>query len=224
MVYVKAIIDEAKELRRNGSTLGEIASKFSISKSTASLWTSKETVSKRGMGRILERQNLARKRAFLTISKRRNLVQEKIMKKAKISIKKIDLSSPSLCKLLASIFLWTEGEKGSFRNIGFTNSDPLMVSTFLKLLRNSFRLDETKFRALVHIHEYHNEKKVIAYWTKITKIPISQFTKSYLKSHTAKRKKVDYMGCIRISYYDYKVARELASVYNMFANEFRGVG
>ena len=223
MSYPLKTIDEAKRLRRIGLSLGEIAVKFQISKSTASLWTSKEKLTKVGVKRIINRQNMARKKAFLTLEKKRNTVKKNIREKSKQTLNKIKLTLP-LSKLLSSIFIWTEGEKGDFGRLGFTNSDPLMVSTFLSLLRGSFHLNESKFRGLVHIHEYHSEKEIIRFWSEITKIPQNQFTKSYLKPHTGKRMRDNYMGSIHLSYYDYRVARELASVYNMFAKKLRGVG
>lgn len=223
MSYINKVKTDAKKLRQYGFSLSEIASKFQVSKSTASLWTSKEKISRQGKIRIRNRQDKARRKAFLTIAKRRKYIAKDISKKAKLTLDMINLSPP-LSKLIASIFLWTEGEKGDFGRVSFTNSDPLMISTFLFLLRASFPLDESKFRALVHIHEYHEEKEIIKYWARITKIPQRQFTKSYLKPHTAKRIRNDYMGCVHINYYDYKVARELASVYNMFAKKLRGVG
>lgn len=219
MAHSIKIVNQAKKLRRVGFSLGEIASEIHISKSTASNWTSKEKLTKLGIKRITKRQDEARKRAFSTMRKKRNIIKKKIWRKSKSTLKKIKLTT-SLCRLLSSIFLWTEGEKGNFTRLGFTNSDPTMISTFLFLLRKSFLLDESKLRALVHIHEYHNEKEVILFWSKITKISPKQFTKSYLKPHTGKRTRENYMGSIHINYYDYKVARELASIYNMFAEKF----
>jgi len=91
-----------------------------------------------------------------------------------------------------------------------------MVATFVKLIRNSYRLDESKFRVLIHIHEYHDESGIKDFWSKITNIPLTQFSKSYKKSNTGKRTRNNYMGTIRIRYYDYKIALELRSLYNTF--------
>ena len=76
-------------------------------------------------------------------------------------------------------------------------------------MRFSFKLDERKFRAMLHLHDYHNEKKII---------PISQFSKSYKKPHTGKRKREGYPGSTRIRYYYSKIALELRTIYNTFAD------
>ncbi len=94
------------------------------------------------------------------------------------------------------------------------NSDPNLIELFMKLIRLSFDLDEKKFRAMVHIHNYHNNDEVIKYWSAITNIPKLQFSKSYLKQNTEKRIRDGYMGCLRIRYYDYRIALELRAYYN----------
>ncbi len=105
----------------------------------------------------------------------------------------------------------------------FANSDAKTVSTFISLLYKSFQLDPGKFRALIHVHEYHNEKDIRDYWSRITGIPLAQFYKSYLKPNTRKRIREGYMGTISIRYYDYKVALELRWIYNVLTEKLGGV-
>lgn len=131
--------------------------------------------------------------------------------------------SKSLLKVLCSFLYWGEGNKsGSY--VAFINSDPEMIEVFMILLRKSFKLDEKKFRVLVHIHEYHHEENILNFWSKITDIPLSQFSKSYLKPNTKKRRRSGYMGSARIRYYDVKIVRELQALYNTVAQEIRAVG
>lgn len=125
------------------------------------------------------------------------------------------------CRLISAIMFWAEGSKDK-SSVTFVNSDPIMISTFIKLLRESFDVDESKFRALIHIHEYHDEEELKKFWSKTAEIPLSQFTKSYRKPHTKKRKRPGYRGCVAIKYYDYKVALRLFSTYNTFAGKILG--
>lgn len=97
-----------------------------------------------------------------------------------------------------------------------------MVVTFLKLIREGFLIDESKLRVLVHIHEYHNNDEIKFFWSSVTKIPLNQFHKSYLKPHTGKRIKEGYMGCVNINYFDSQVARQIKVLYNMFADTLTG--
>jgi hypothetical protein len=93
-----------------------------------------------------------------------------------------------------------------------------MVSVFVNLLRKSFDIDESKLRIMMQLHEYHNESETKQFWSVLTGIPKNQFSKTYLKPHTKKRIRLGYMGCIRVRYYDAKIALELRSLYNSFAN------
>jgi len=77
-------------------------------------------------------------------------------------------------------------------------------------------VDETKFRALIHLHEYHDESKQKKFWSDITKISENKFQKSYLKINTGKRIKENYPGCISIKYYDAKIFKELKALYKSF--------
>lgn len=94
-----------------------------------------------------------------------------------------------------------------------------MINVFITLLRQSYSLDESKFRALIHIHQYHNENQLKTYWSTLTNIPISQFSKSYQKPNTGKRKRNNYSGSLRIRYYDHKIAKDLSAIYNMFSRQ-----
>lgn len=73
----------------------------------------------------------------------------------------------------------------------------------------------------MHLHEYHIEKKQKNFWEKVTEIPAKQFHRSYLKPNTGKRKRLNYPGCVTVTYYNARVAKELATIYNAFVQ--RGV-
>ncbi len=129
--------------------------------------------------------------------------------------------SKDLAKLYCSLIWWCEGNKKT-TSLKFTNSDTTLISNFLYLLRLGFNINESKLRALVHIHEYHNDSVQKEFWSKITKIPLSQFQRSYKKPNTGKRYRENYPGCIVIVYYDSSVAKELEAIYNVFSKQ-RGV-
>ena len=210
MVHNMNIVNNAKELRHKGYSFGEIAKKLQIAKSTAHLWVNKVELDEKALRELNKKRILARLKALKVMKNIRELRRDKIKKQVIELINKIKLNK-EIKKLLCSFLYWGEGSKNT-NSLIFTNSDPLMIKSFLKLLRASFKLDERKFRGLVHVHEYHDEKEIKNYWSKITNIPLSQFSKSYLKPHTGKNIKKGYKGTISISYYDYKIALELSFV------------
>ena len=132
---------------------------------------------------------------------------------AKKILQQINLQDKNLSRVICSILFWAEGNK-DFSHIRFTNSDPVMISTFLHYFRQSYMLDETKFRACIHLHEYHNATEIHDFWSQVTHIPPGRFRKAYLKPHTGIRKKDGYKGCITIYYFDSFIAHELQALYN----------
>ena len=126
---------------------------------------------------------------------------------------KIDLHDKSITKIICAILFWAEGNK-DFSHIRFTNSGPKMIKTFLSYFRLSYDLDESKFRACIHLHEYHNSEEMHKYWSEVTSIPLNKFRKAYLKTHTGIRKKEGYKGCLTIYYFDSSIAHELEALYN----------
>lgn len=200
------IIEKAKYFRRNGFSLREISEKLGISKSTASLWLRHIMLSPEAEERISNLGIRGRVKAIETNRKKREAGDATIVQKVEsyfISVK-IDF------KIACSLLYWCEGAKHKLNSaVSFTNADPEMISYFLYLFRNSFNLNEKKFRALIHLHEYHNAEKQLNFWSEVTKIPASQFYKSYLKKNTGKNKKENYPGCINIRYADSKIYKEL---------------
>ena len=220
MKYSENLKERARELRSKGYSLNEISALLSIAKSTTSLWTSSAKLSPEGLARVKKRQEQAKDNAQRYFKQQRVY---KITQAQKIAIQimqKVDVSE-EISKLLCSFLYWAEGTK-SGSHLTFMNSDPLMIQTFLYLLRKAYRIDETKLRPLIHIHEYHNETKLKKYWSSITHIPVSQFYKSYQKPHTKKRIKAEYQGSISIRYYDAQIARELKTLYNRGAKIILG--
>lgn len=220
MAYSITTKENAISLRQQGYSIKEIAAKFNISNSTSSEWLTNVSLDDKALARLKQRRILGQYKARLTFSKKREDKHQKRQALIEQVLSKIELSK-ELCKLCCALLYWCEGNKGKDTLVRFTNSDPQLIKTFLSLLRKGFNIDESKFRALIHLHDYHKEKEQKAFWHKITKIPLKQFYRTYWKPNTGKRKHENYPGCIAISYYDAEVAKELTTLYNAFVQ--RGV-
>lgn len=217
MAYPIEFKNKAIQLRSLGYSLSEISQYFKISKNTASLWLNHITLNKKAQERLKKRHILGQYKSMKIAQTKRKKIVDLTQNKTISSLKQIP-QTKSLYKLLVSFLFWTEGGKSTDSYVYFINSDPKMVKLFVYLLRQSFKLNELKFRAMIHIHEYHNVSKQLKYWSKITNIPTKQFSKSYLKPNTGKRIRDGYQGSVRIRYYDYKIALELRSFYNSYVS------
>jgi len=173
----KAII-----LRRKGRSIKEIAKKVGVVKSTVSFWcrdielTSKqieELHKKMIKGSYKGRMKGAR------IQYERRI--KKIKKYDKEGIKQIGrLSNRDL--LIAGLALyWGEGSKKT-RGVSFSNSDPKIIKFAIKFLKRIFNINKNRLSAYIGINRIHKNRveEVENYWSKITRIPSEQFTKTTL--------------------------------------------
>ena len=204
----------ATMLRKKGFSLTEISEQLSISKSTASVWLSYIELSLQAQKRLEKKRILGQYKTVLLKRKVRIDQKQKAEEKATTDIRKLTMSQ-ELWKLFCALLWWCEGNKDTSM-IRFTSSDASLIQNFLYTLRSGFSIDESKFRALVHLHTYHDNTLQRRYWSKTTGIPLQQFHASFQKKNTGIRTKEDYQGCVAISYYDAKIAKELEALYNAF--------
>jgi len=205
-------------LRKRGHSLREIALMLSVSKSTVSLWVRDLQLNKEAEKRLLSLTNLARLRAIETNKFKKEAILSEIFLKVERDIGLVKRNI-ILDKIFCSLLFWGEGSK-SGSDLRITNSDPEFIRLFLMLLRASFSIDEGKFRAVLHLHQYHNIKNQKQYWSKITNLPVKLF-QVYIKKNTGKNKKENYQGCLSLRYYDYKIAIELKNYYQIFSKNMR---
>jgi len=101
-----------------------------------------------------------------------------------------------------------EGTKGHYRRIEFVNSDRFIVNKFLTFFQRYFSIHRNKWRCKVsYTNKTKNErfeKKLVDYWSKITRIPKENFVKTFFREGNPKAKK----GCAQI-YLPSSVFREV---------------
>lgn len=209
------IFKRAVALRKKGFSYREISHKLSISKSTASLWLKDIKLSPEAHKRINSLGIKGRKKGIETSKRKRQKEDKLIEKKVRDYFSDKDLTRIDP-KIACALLYWSEGTKEERnKRVSFINADHNMIKYFLYVFRKSFDIDERKFKALIHLHEYHNEKKQIEFWSSVTNIPRSQFNNSYIKSNTGKNKKKNYPGCVSVRYSDAKIYKELMLIIKM---------
>lgn len=203
-----ALKNKAIFLRKKGFSFREISEKLGMSKSTASLWLRDIKLSRKAKDRIIKLGVDGRDNSIKSVKNRIAKEDKKISERVTETISRCVLLKNDL-KLVCALLYWCEGGKTEKAQLTFINSDPELIRYFIDTLRKAFDIDEKRFRALLHVHEYHNTEKQIEFWSKITKIPKSQFTTPYKKPNTGKRIKKDYRGCISIRYYGREIRQEM---------------
>ncbi|OGI65252.1 hypothetical protein A3A95_03610 [Candidatus Nomurabacteria bacterium RIFCSPLOWO2_01_FULL_39_18] len=211
---------KAKKLRIKGYSVKELHQILGVSKSTVSGWIQGVKLSEKAQMRLRKNYTngqLASQKTIKEKTHQKNIIADNF---AREILSKMNYTTADLA-LLCSMIYFCEGNKSLKSLVTFTNSDPDLITTFIFLFRNSFKLDESKFRVLMHLHKYHNEKTEKDFWSKITKIPQNQFNKTYLKQNSGKYKKEGYQGCIKIYYGDVSIARKLRSIAKMFMERYK---
>lgn len=199
---------EAIKLRKKGCSFKEISDKLKVSKGTASLWLHNIELSKDAKDRIYRLGVDGRNKGNDSIKKRIKAEDDRILLDVKKTISECSLLKNDL-KVVCALLYWCEGGKTEKAKLSFINSDPILVKYFVDIFRRAFDVDETRFRPLIHLHGYHDINKQTKFWSEITKIPVSQFTKPYNKPNTGKRIKKNYQGCISVRYYGRQAREEM---------------
>ena len=125
-------------------------------------------------------------------------------------------------KLAGIMLYWGEGYKTiKSKGIDFANSDVSMIVAFINFLRQICGVDERRLRVLLYCYSNQNPESLIDFWSKLTKIPKSQFTKPYVRHdfHPDKEGKMKY-GMVHIRYSDKKLLTLLLEWIDEFKREY----
>lgn len=110
-------------------------------------------------------------------------------------------------KAIGVMLYWGEGTKKGF-TVALANSDPIMVKVYLKFLREICGVDEKRLRVGLHYYKDHDPKKLVAFWSGITKIPQNQFDRPFL--HFAGKgsyKSKSQYGTVAVRYSDLRLLK-----------------
>lgn len=220
MKHSLAIKHNAGQMRRDGISIPEIAGKLGIAKSTVSVWVSPIPLPKNIRDRLTDSSAKGAAKGLQVMKARRELIKIEDIREAEKNVQTIINSGQNkyFWRFCAALIFWCEGSKRHLSGgVVLANSDPQLVKLFLHALRSGFEINEKRFAALIHLHEYHDEKRQLKFWSKVTQIPLSQFMRSYKKPHTRIRQRENYPGCISLRYRDAALARKLDALYHAIA-------
>jgi len=192
--YSQNTVQKTRNLRQKGISFEKIAKRFEISEHTIRRWCTD-----------IPSDNPYHTRSLL--------IKKGFRENGEKVINNLDIS-PQIAKILASTLYWCEGYRFPFCTyVGFSNSDINLVKTFLELFRIGFKPDECKFRAHLQLHTTHDIKKMTFFWSRIIKIPQSQFYKPTITPPTKRMKRTNYKGTCTIKYFDYSILHEITGIY-----------
>lgn len=122
-------------------------------------------------------------------------------------------------RIAGTMLYWGEGTK-SGNCVTLSNSNMEMIVLYLKFLRNICGVSENRLRILLHIYSDHDEEKIKNFWSRITKIPLSQFSKTFIHNRNGGTyKKNSEYGTISLRYSDKKLLEVINYWIKHFAND-----
>jgi hypothetical protein len=182
---------QARQLRRTGLPLAEIAARLGVAKSSVSLWVRDVEFTP------VPRVTVGRRRAPNALERRKQAEIERLIEEGRARIGR--LSEREF--LVAGVALYAgEGAKGD-GSVLFANSDPRMVAFFCSWLRHFFRIDESRLRVRLYLHQGLDLAASVAFWSALTGIPESQFAKPYRAVPDPSIRNAKHVhGCVGIRY------------------------
>lgn len=205
-MYSPDIKLEVRRLRsENGLTFKEIKAKIPyLHKSTISSWVRDIKLKPEHEKRIIIKQ-LKRRSEFLVYNRQK---QEKALENAKhitnLAKKEVGNLSRRDLMIAGAALYWSEGSMKNQYLIEIANSNPRLIALAMRFFREIIEIPENKFRCKLILHPNLNQKEVLNFWSNLTRVPLSQFNKIYIKppiSRTGKMFNKLYNGTliVRIS-------------------------
>lgn len=204
MLHSQAIKDKVRQLRRNGLSLNQINEETHIPKTTIRTWISDIVLSYQQLEKLKQRTHEALQKGRIRkekLHKRLRIQEEKMFLKKGVG----DIQQLSQRELFITgiALYWAEGFKNSHeRRLGFCNSDPNMVRFYLLWLNKCLGIDNKNLVIRLTLNKaYENRAKEIEkYWSELTNVPLSQFTKPFFQNTQWKKQfnTDNYKGVLRI--------------------------
>lgn len=201
-------------LRKRGKSYNEINRILNISKSTLSLWLKNIKMPPEIEQRFWNKTRKKWARNITEFNKRRAKVARKRAEEfQKIAAKEIGRLSKRELLLIGTALYWAEGYKKSRWSLHFTNSDPVMIKLTMKFFKNICNVSAKKIRATAQIHPNVTSEKAINYWSRVSGIPKSHFSKTYCRLTPSSKQRrpsntLPY-GTLRIGVYDTQITNKV---------------
>ena len=203
MAYIQ-LRERARILRRQGKSIRSISQVLPASKSTVSYWCRDIELSDKQIRLLAKSQRegagLGRLRSAEMKRAKRISATRTEFERGKRSVG--PLSRRDIFILGAALY-WGEGYKSGNEECGLTNSNPDIIQAFIVWLREVHNIRSSDLILRVSINHSHKQRvrAVEKYWSNMTKIPLSQFTKTSLiktKSQKIYANQDDHFGTIRV--------------------------
>lgn len=155
---------KAKELRKQGMSIGSIAEKLAVSKSSVSLWTKEIVLTEKQLEKLKQDNPILNNqmKGAMAMKEKHRLIRQDAQAKGK---KKASENDP--LHIMGCMLYWGEGNKYQRNSsVGLSNSDPALIKTFYTFLVETMNVE--KHNILLSCQWYSDngltEEEVQDYW------------------------------------------------------------
>ena len=203
--------ESAIKLRKKGKSYRDIETILDVNRSTLSGWLKNIELTKKQKYKLhnnwLNALVVARKKAVLWHNKGRDERRKKVHQEVEKFISNINVDK-NIQEIILAIFYLAEGGKTE-NNFSLANSNPEILLGIVTLLRKVFIINESKFRCCLHLRKDQDQKTLKKFWSKISNIPESKFTKTQFDKRTIKKTYDHYKGVCVVNYFDMALQRRV---------------
>ena len=202
---------KAQEFRRQGLSVKAIERKLKVSRSSVSLWVRDIKLTNAQLRKLYLNKKTGQLRGCIIAANNKKKVRLRQVKELKERGAKEIGKMRKRDRFVAGVAMYfAEGSKRD-SSVQFSNSDPRAIKFMANWIREFCKPLESKFRASIYIHDNLNIGEAKKFWSKLTNIPLDQFTKTYIVKNNPKRfRKVrNRYGVFRLTVSDVKLHRRL---------------
>ena len=196
--------EEALRMRRKGKSIGLIARKLGVSKSTASKWCQDIVLTKTQIDANHREMKKAGVRALLLVAeKRRKERMRNIERFSRMGARDVGRPTKRDLFILGLGLYWGEGYKNGSEETAFTNSDPHMIRLYVSWLEKIYGVRKSDLIFRISVNQIHEKRidAILRFWTQFLGVSKEQFTKpSFIKAPVKKiyENNDEYYGILRV--------------------------
>jgi hypothetical protein len=180
----------AHKLRKTGLSIGDIARRLSVSKSTSSLWCREIVLSVKQKQALKIKMIKAGHRGRMLGSQRNHEKKMGLIKHYREEASRLVGQLSEREWLIAGVMLyWAEGSRKDHK-LSFINSDPALIVLMYQWFQTVFGISKERFMPRIFINEIHKSRinKVLKFWSVLLQLPVKQFgNPTFLKVKSKKR-------------------------------------
>lgn len=170
---------QARVLRKQGKSIGEIARTIDVAKSSVSLWCSDISLSSKQINVLLKRELKGMRKGQLVVAEMRR--KERFDRVEKFQIEAFEDIGPLTKRdqfMLGIALYWAEGSKTRGRTI-LCNTDPEVLRAFLYFVQYICQECPPEIECRVQLNISHKERyqEILSYWISELHLKENQFAK-----------------------------------------------